>query len=246
MDHKAATTIELRRRNMTNFSENMSPFPDKTLQQTDDGNEVCRCPILISCFPGFTEPRLKNGMLAMRPVHDYEPAGVSATLHSGMLQKRELVLTEWRSTHTELENSTISAEELARCCDHIASLLRGTAVSNDDYRILNCLGFCLVTGRLLNGCETSIVCFVYRLPTNVAGNSPLSTQRKIIGDSFTAPDPCIPDLDDRCHLAYSLAISLYHLHCAGWIHRKMSSYNIFFFRDKASGEIELTRPYLKG
>ena len=47
-------------------------------------------------------------------------------------------------------------------------------------------------------------------------------------------------------LARSLAVALYQLQCAGWVHRKISSYNVIFFRNRTTNELNLDQPFLVG
>ncbi|TVY91032.1 hypothetical protein LAWI1_G006474 [Lachnellula willkommii] len=37
-----------------------------------------------------------------------------------------------------------------------------------------------------------------------------------------------------------------YLQCAGWVHRKISSYNIIFFKDRRTEELDLSHPFLTG
>lgn len=71
-------------------------------------------------------------------------------------------------------------------------------------------------------------------------------KRPIIEEAYHSEETQIPTLDDRYRLAYVLATALYQLHCAGWIHRKISSYNILFFPDPSSGVLDFTKPFICG
>jgi hypothetical protein len=81
---------------------------------------------------------------------------------------------------------------------------------------------------------------------NAASHTPPITLRKAIGDAFASAELQMPNLEERYHLARALATSLHQLHCAGWIHRKFSSYNILFFFDEANGKVNIKQPYLCG
>ncbi|KAI5861908.1 prion-inhibition and propagation-domain-containing protein [Durotheca rogersii] len=258
MGRKAAAALEIRQENLTNLSEKASPFSTKPL------NEDCEPSYLIpiSCFPDFTEPRLKyrqtiegqfgNEALEVPLVRTYQtfvplpPTAGSNSAKVNKFQRPEVVLVEWRSQEAESKYSTISAEALARRRDHLVSLLHRTATSDDEYRVLNCLGYCLTSGRLPDGETHPIVGFVYRLPDGAANHVEPISLRAILGEAFAATDPHIPNLDDRYQLAWSLAVSLYQLQCAGWIHRKISSHNVLFFKDKARGQIDINQPYVCG
>lgn len=186
-------------------------------------------------------------MPSTRSLYKYRPLPNAAEKDTRFENPRHegVVLIEWRSERAE-SKPEISNEALARRRGHIARLLHRTATSDDDYRILNCLGFYLAVGRLPNGETHPIVGFVCQLPPNASSRMELVSLRTILGQSFISEKPRIPDLDDRYLLARSLAISLYQLHCAAWINRKISSYNILFFEDKESGRINITQPYLCG
>ncbi|RMJ04695.1 hypothetical protein CDV36_014638 [Fusarium kuroshium] len=236
MGLKVAKTIELRRVNTTSV---LAQSAFSKVQYGDDGGEETS-PYFIptSCFAGFTELRIKQGMPISRHIYDYQSPEAS--------RQKEVVLVEWRSADAESKHSTITREELTSRRSHVVSLLHRTAVSDHDYRVLNCLGFCLATARMSDGDTERVVGFVYQLPTHAASHIMPVSLREIIGDAFVSPEPSIPSLDDRYQLARTLAVCLYHLQCAGWIHRKISSYNILFFKDGASGKVDITRPYLAG
>jgi hypothetical protein len=243
-DSKVSTVLRLRQNNMTNLSESIPLPPAETPAGVTD-TETSQYLISISSFPDFEEPRVSitpgSNTPNFRSLHDYQPpTGPEPE------SRREKVLIEWRSRRAESEKSKISADELARRYGHIVCVLQQTAASSDEYRILNCLGFCRSYARLPDGSAYPIVGFVYRLPVNAASHAPPITLRKVIGDAFASAELQIPNLEDRYHLARALATSLHQLHCAGWIHRKFSSYNILFFFDKANGKVNVKRPYLCG
>jgi hypothetical protein len=243
-DSKVATILRLRQKNMTNLSERI-PLPSAKILAGATDTDTSQYLLSISNFPDFEEPCVRtipdSDIPIFRSFHDYQPPTGSAAE-----SRRERVLIEWRSRRAESEESKISPDELDRRYGHIVCLLQQTAASSDEYRILDCLGFCRSYARLPDGSTHPIVGFVYRPPVNAASHTPPITLRKVIGDAFASTKLQIPNLEDRHHLARALATSLHQLHCAGWIHRKISSYNILFFFYGSNGKVYLKRPYLCG
>ncbi|KAI9836298.1 MAG: hypothetical protein M1837_003426 [Sclerophora amabilis] len=74
----------------------------------------------------------------------------------------------------------------------------------------------------------------------------LQTKVGNTGNSMT------PSLDDRFHLAHTLAVSFFHLHATGVIHRDVTSNNIVFFRSTNApgrplprlGGFDIRNPYI--
>ncbi|PYH98529.1 hypothetical protein BO71DRAFT_395126 [Aspergillus ellipticus CBS 707.79] len=204
--------------------------------------------ISISSLRGFKEPVLPyNGEVPccgmglevpdVRSVFYYTPeAGLPG----------EYVLVEWRSQTTECQHSRIPDEGRTECRQRLVSLLHETSVADADFRILNCMGYILANGRLLNSIEHPAVGFVYQFPTKTAGSAIPITLREISDTALQSPEPDVPDLDDRSLLAQRLSLALYQLHCAGLLHHKISSHSIFYFHDPESGAYDISKPYIGG
>jgi hypothetical protein len=250
--HKTATVIQLRNENRTNLAEapsapspRPSPFASDSISNVPQADD---CIIPTSCFKGFTEPQMKyvqhvNVSTVLVEAPDTRSIFYYSREDGGT--PGEHVLVEWRSQQAESQYSDISDEQLADRRRHLVSLLHRTCAADADFRILNCLGFTLTTGRLPDGKQHPIVGFVYQLPIHAAPSPPV-TLREIVGASYLSDAPNVPPLDHRFDLAHDLSYALYQLHCAGWTHRKLSSYNILYFKDVKSGEINITKPYIGG
>ena len=154
------------------------------------------------------------------------------------------VLIEWRLEAAESNLSELTPADWARRREQTAQLLHRTATAGEDFRVLNCLGFTKVVGYSSQGDSLPLIGYVYAMPSFAAPEEEPVLLRTMLDEAFKSDQPAVPDLNIRLSLAKSLAIALYQLQCAGWIHRKISSYNILFFRDKVTREPDLGRPFL--
>ncbi|KIW94566.1 uncharacterized protein Z519_04542 [Cladophialophora bantiana CBS 173.52] len=157
-----------------------------------------------------------------------------------------VVLIEWRLQAAETSRSQLSKEELSARREHVVSLLHRTAVADEDFRVLDCLGYTLSAGYTPDGKRMPLVGFVYRYPSTATTNILPITLRTLLDEAYNSDNGATPSLEKRMQLAQSLAIALYQLQCAGWIHRKLSSYNILFFRNRTTGELDISRPFVSG
>ena len=89
---------------------------------------------------------------------------------------------------------------------------------------------------------------VYELPPAADPlTSPVSLHDLLSLDEYRSEEP--PEVDVRFQLVNSLAKALHEMHCTGWLHRNISSNNIFFLKTKHGSEIEsldLEKPYVAG
>ena len=89
---------------------------------------------------------------------------------------------------------------------------------------------------------------VYKLPLNADPlASPVSLHDLLSLDEYRSEEP--PEVDVRFQLVNSLAKALHEMHCTGWLHRNISSNNIFFLKTKNGSGIEsldLEKPYVAG
>ena len=255
---KTSKILEIRRQNGTSRAEHLS-------SSSVDSSDVLSTPfnhsleaersweIPIGCFKDFKEPYIKDVLVHETPtsrvgttvdvpdkrsIYYYTPEGKSG----------EHVLVEWRSQNAESRYSSIKPAALAKRRDHLAALLYRTCATDTDFHVLNCLGYTLATGRLPEGEKHPIVGFVYQLPVDTPDCKPTPpiSLRDIVGTAFESQNPNVPDLEDRLLLAQKLALALYQLQCAGWIHRKLSSYNILYFQDYKSESFDVTKFYICG
>ncbi|OQE34327.1 hypothetical protein PENCOP_c022G01044 [Penicillium coprophilum] len=260
-NHQAARIIWLRQQNKTSIAEPSASSAalslsgistpvtsNKTIGKNGgevDGDWV----IPVTSFKDFIELRLKdlrvqNGNVLevpnVRTVQYYIPNGSD--------QRGQYVLVEWRSQQAESENSCITPKALSERHKHLVRLLHRTSITSTDFRVLRCLGYTHATGRLPDGQQHPVVGFVYQMPSlkgGAAAGIPV-TLREILGSAYESQEPIAPDLNDRFALAYNLSLALYQLHCAGWIHRKISSHNILYFKDPDGGTFDVTKPFVGG
>lgn len=126
------------------------------------------------------------------------------------------VIVEWKPYDSQIMGTKAFA--LARRVDGLARLLNTSMHPSERYNLLHCLGF-------VDDLEQSRFGFIFQSPRpNIFGfpSSPRSLNW-IIG-KYTR----LPPLETRFHLATSLARTLFQFHCAEWLHKDFSSFNIFF------------------
>lgn len=158
----------------------------------------------------------------------------------------QVTLVEWRPMAHESRASELSEQDLKDRRDHIARLLHQTSITNAEFRVLDCLGYTTAPGHTSDGSTHDLVGYVYRFPEFASPKSLPVSLRELLGEAYISNNPKVPSLEQRFRLARSLAVALFQLQCAGWIHRKLSSYNVIFFRDHTTDELNLDRPFLVG
>ncbi|KAL5329295.1 hypothetical protein ACEPPN_002806 [Leptodophora sp. 'Broadleaf-Isolate-01'] len=158
----------------------------------------------------------------------------------------QVTLVEWRPTAHESRASGLTEQDLKDRRDHIARLLSRTATTDTEFRVLNCLGYTTAAGHTEDGSTHDLVGYVYQYPEFASPKSVPVSLRDLLGDAYNADNPKVPSLEVRFKLARSLSIALYQLQCAGWVHRKISSYNVIFFRDRSTDELNLDQLFLVG
>lgn len=158
----------------------------------------------------------------------------------------QVTLIEWRPTVHESRASELSEKDLKDRRDHIARHLHRTSVTDADFRILDCIGYTTAAGHTPDGSTHDLVGYVYRYPDLASPKHVPVSLRVLLGQAYYSDEPNVPSLEERFKLARNLAIALYQLQCAGWVHRKVSSYNVIFFTDRMTGQLDLGRPFLVG
>ncbi|PVH90009.1 hypothetical protein DL98DRAFT_647669 [Cadophora sp. DSE1049] len=217
-------------------------------------------------FHGLTEPKLTNMethgdngrwikgkyVPLQRSKAVYFPAvHVTTTLGnmgnvSTAEQPGQVTLLEWRPIAHESMASELTEQDLKDRRDHISRLLSRTSTTDTDFRVLNCLGYTTAAGHTEDGSTHDLVGYVYQYPEFASPKSVPVSLRELLGEAYQADNPKIPFLETRFRLARSLSIALYQLQCAGWVHRKISSYNVIFFKDRTTNELNLDQPFLVG
>ncbi|OJJ99079.1 hypothetical protein ASPACDRAFT_43738 [Aspergillus aculeatus ATCC 16872] len=207
--------------------------------------------IPVSCLQGFTEPPLPDiethdSTSSQGKVLDAPPVrSVYLYTPRDPHEQEGYVLVEWHSqlATTGSSHPPTSDQCVAQRRQHLVEILRETSVVDSEFRVLECRGYTLATGRLPNGDSHPVLGFVYRLP--LLATAPI-TLHDILATAYNSQTPAVPDLGDRVRLAQRLALSLYQLHCAGWIHGSLSSHNILFFFDTERARYDVTEPYICG
>lgn len=157
-----------------------------------------------------------------------------------------ITLVEWRPAAHESIASELTEQDLKDRRDHIARLLHRTSITDVDFRVLDCFGYTKSHGHTSDGSTHDLVGYVYRYPDFASTKSLPVSLRDLLGEAYKSDNPRVPPLEVRFKLAKNLAIALYQLQCAGWVHRKVSSYNVIFFKNRNTEEVDLNQPFLVG
>ncbi|KAG8533414.1 uncharacterized protein KY384_002197 [Bacidia gigantensis] len=113
--------------------------------------------------------------------------------------------------------------------------LLSISAANDIYKVLRCRGYYHHPIELRSG-------LLYELPNGPHGQlEQYITLRQILESESMAWL-----LEDRFHLAHSLAAALFELHSVSWLHRNISASNIIFFYDKQGDPINPKAFYFIG
>jgi hypothetical protein len=146
------------------------------------------------------------------------------------------VLVEWKyhtDTEDDFDNMPIHWD-----IESVVGLLYKTPQPKG-FRVLTCLGYIEDDGRFG---------IVYKKP-EIADQQlhPVSLSDLLADDD----NDHVPDLGDRFQLAYTLANSINEFHSMGWLHKNINSYNILFFRTRASSAasisgIDISSPFIAG
>lgn len=247
-DPRTTGVMVLRRENRTNVSEKSALFSPSS--DVEDSTKAEDPFVPTSALEGFTEPRMKYVHDQSQQTMEVLEVPLTRSIYRywppSSTNSQEYVMVEWRSQKAESAYSTISEETMAERRKHLVHLLHRTAMTNNDFRVLDCLGYTLTTGRLPHGESHPLVGIIFRIPASASKSAPPISLREVLGEAYDSEEPLIPTLDNRYCLAHILSVALYQLHCAGWIHRKISSYNILFFRDSTTNDIKFTEPFLSG
>ncbi|CAM1505066.1 Fc.00g107030.m01.CDS01 [Cosmosporella sp. VM-42] len=158
------------------------------------------------------------------------------------------VLVEWRQPnaispgfHIPLSEWNLRRNLLVQLLHEISKI---TAAA--DYRVLDCFAWCEYEGRV-EGERLPLIGFVSKIPDSADGTRPPDPLHKLLEDSFQSDDPkTTPSLRVRFQLAKELGKALYQLQCSQWLHRNLSSHQIGFFFDKATGNRRFDAPFLIG
>lgn len=259
-ERKTGKIVQLKRANRTQRPEKKRPTEGEEEVEVEVGPTPFSSPsvwtdgqqgsmeIPPSHILRLTEPKLQYYQTSI-----YAPLERSCALYSPIPPGKSVsdapataILIEWRPAAAESTSSKLTPEELKTRRDHIARLLHRTAEIDAEFRVLDCVGYITGQGHTPDGSTHELVGYVYRYPDWASPLQLPTSLRQLLGDAYASPDPATPPLDERYKLAQRIAIALYQLQCAGWVHRKISSYNILFFRDRSTQALDFAHPFLGG
>ncbi|KAL7787542.1 prion-inhibition and propagation domain-containing protein [Trichoderma ceciliae] len=148
------------------------------------------------------------------------------------------VLIEWVDYDREaIEERVVHVRRM----DDLARMMHSASECHPDLHSIDCLGY-------TDDASNSRYGLVYKAPA-----SSHSTLKTLISSS----DLKTPDLDDRVHLARTLAVAVWSLHSLDWLHKSLCSSNIIFFPSAFSTSArsptasaalvpDISHPYLSG
>lgn len=143
------------------------------------------------------------------------------------------VLVEWRKHAKDYTNNEVS-KELFNRVNAIAKLL--SLEKPKDFRNLHCCGFFHDPNHFAFG-------LVFHLPSYTV--EPLTLRRLISITQRNMPDQ--PLLEDRFLLAFTLAKAVLEFHMVGWLHKRLTSFNVAFFpTENLSLSKYVMEPYIIG
>ncbi|UKZ59533.1 uncharacterized protein TrAtP1_000835 [Trichoderma atroviride] len=148
------------------------------------------------------------------------------------------VLIEWVDYDREAIEERVAH---VRRMDDLARMMHSASECHPDLHSIDCLGY-------TDDAANSRYGLVYTAPA-----SSHSTLKTLI----SSPDLKTPDLDERVHLARTLAVAVWSLHSLDWLHKSLCSSNILFFPSAFSTSAnsptasaalvpDISHPYLSG
>ncbi|PNP47445.1 hypothetical protein TGAMA5MH_01265 [Trichoderma gamsii] len=148
------------------------------------------------------------------------------------------VLIEWVDYDREAIEERVAH---VRRMDDLARMMHSASECHPDLHSIDCLGY-------TDDAANSRYGLVYKAPA-----SSHSTLKTLI----SSPDLKTPDLDERIHLARTLAVAVWSLHSLDWLHKSLCSSNILFFPSAFSTSAnsptasaalvpDISHPYLSG
>ncbi|KAI1324287.1 kinase-like domain-containing protein [Xylariaceae sp. FL0255] len=160
-----------------------------------------------------------------------------AELSTESEQQKKVVLVEWLEydEHWQLDE----AKQLHRRMESICELLH-QAKRPKLLRSLDCIGYSHAKFRHSFG-------LMFDLPVSWQKDDPgngLTTLGELLVDSRVQRRP--PALGDVFHLARLLVKSILGWQSAGWLHRRLTPFNILLKRDKDTPALAIKNPYLIG
>ncbi len=140
----------------------------------------------------------------------------------------EAVIIEWITY--EREDDLDTRLVIYRRVDNLARMVHSASQRHPDLHALDCIGY-------LDDSEHTRYGLAYRCPPAAPRPYPV-TLASLVGN----PHFHNPDLNDRFHLAHTLAVALWSFHSLDWLHKSFCANNILFYHDKG----DLSEPYVTG
>ena len=174
--------------------------------------------------------------------YDSEDSRLGTMSRQGFAPARVFVEKAW---WTKKESAEMSPKTSIERVKELALLLKEPR--HFGFATMACLG---VVADIItkNYIEPSEISLVYELPSAADPLAPPVSLHDLLSlDEYRSEEP--PEVDVRFQLVNSLAKALHEMHCTGWLHRNISSNNIFFLKTKNGSGIEsldLEKPYVAG
>ncbi|EXJ68339.1 uncharacterized protein A1O5_08131 [Cladophialophora psammophila CBS 110553] len=152
-------------------------------------------------------------------------------------KKEAWVLVESRSYD---QVNTIQKQREAQ--DQAFKLALDLSIENkpSSLRALHCVG-------IVQHLELKRFSFLFEIPRQTdVSKKPLSLHSYLSDASPWGGPAVLPTLSQRIKLAQSLAVSLWELHSAGWLHKSFHSGNVLFFCKRFTDTFSVTEPHIGG
>ena len=152
-------------------------------------------------------------------------------------EKATWVLVEWRYYD---KANTITKQREAE--DQAFKLARDLSIENkpSSLRALHCVG-------LVQDSDCKRFGFLFGIPPRSdVTKKPLPLHLYLKDASHWGSPAVLPTFSQRIKLAQSLAVFLWELHSAGWLHKSFHSGNILFFCERFTKAVSVVAPFIGG
>ena len=195
----------------------------------------------LETITGLTTNRAVRdvGSRQIRPelIKDLKPFGNHHVGTFSGISGDQRVLVEWRM-YDRQEADHVVNQELFTQLERFTDLM--SMDKPEGFCSLQCQGFF----HDLSRCGFGLVFDLPLQPSTEPKSGP-TTLKSLINN--TQPTMGQPTLEDKFHLASTLAIALLEFHLVGWLHKDLTSSNIIFCRQDAMLQSEMVRePYIIG
>jgi Prion-inhibition and propagation/Protein tyrosine and serine/threonine kinase len=151
--------------------------------------------------------------------------------YDGVLHYVEWKKYDWPNSGKDEPKSKEAGKMILDSINNLALLLN--APKHPSFRTLSCSG-------VVREERSHRYLFLYKWPSEREGDTTPRSLQEYMSTSYK------PSLTERLQLGRDLAISLFFLHAANWMHKAFSSRNILFFPKSASAARSLEEPFIVG